>query len=173
MKRAEFKGCDHCFLYGRGFNCIDCAGNNDMMYDGWYLNPITGEIKDMKVIQDYSNPQGGYIEKDPNGLNAKEPGSKLDSGKICVTRGCFHYFPRALRAIAELSTIGARKYSWKGWASVPDGIHRYGDALGRHELEIEDDYTRKDPDTGVLEATAVAWNACARLELILKEQEKK
>ena len=112
------------------------------------------------------------LEKDPNGLQAGEPGAKNDAGKINVTRGCLHYFPRAPLAIAELSQIGAKKYSWKGWASVPDGIHRYGDALGRHELQIEDDMFKRDKDTGVLEVTAVAWNSMARLELILREQEK-
>ena len=111
-------------------------------------------------------------ESDPNGIKAGEPGAKLDANKVPVTRGCFHYFPRALTAIAELSFIGARKYSWKGWEKVEDGIHRYSDALGRHELSIQDDFTRRDKDTGVLEATAVAWNAMARLELILREQEK-
>ena len=110
------------------------------------------------------------MERDPNGIAAGVPGAKLDAGKTSVTQGCLHYFPRALSAVAELSGIGAKKYSWKGWASVPDGIHRYGDALGRHELKIEDDYHRRDPDTGVLEATAVAWNALARLELVLREQ---
>lgn len=78
-----------------------------------------------------------------------------------------------MRSVAELSQIGAKKYAWKGWEAVPDGIHRYGDALGRHELRIEDNFTRRDRDTGVLEATAVAWNALARLELILREEEKK
>lgn len=111
-------------------------------------------------------------EKDPNGIEAGVAGAKLDAGKISVVRGALHYFPRAITAIAELSGIGARKYSWKGWAEVPDGIHRYSDALGRHELKIEDDFNRIDIDTGVLEATAVAWNACARLELILKQKEK-
>lgn len=116
-------------------------------------------------------PRG--VEQDPYGKHDKEPGSKLDAGKVSVTRGCLHYFPRAITAVAELSTIGAKKYSWKGWESVPDGIHRYGDALGRHELCIEGDYTRRDRDTGVLEATAVAWNALARLELVLREMEVK
>ena len=111
------------------------------------------------------------IEKDPNGIEAGTPGAKLDAGKVSVTRGCLHYFPRALLAVAELSSIGAKKYSWKGWESVPDGINRYGDALGRHELRIEGDFTKRDGDTGVLEATAVAWNALARLELILREQQ--
>lgn len=113
------------------------------------------------------------METDPNGRTADVPGAKLDAGKISVTRGALHYFPRAITAVAELSSIGARKYSWKGWEKVPDGIHRYSDALGRHELRIEDDFTRRDGDTGVLEATAVAWNALARLELILKEHESK
>ena len=110
-------------------------------------------------------------DRDPSGKSLKEPGTKGDSGKIAVCRGALHYFPRAISAIAELSQIGARKYSWKGWQDVPDGIHRYGDALARHELCIEDDYSRRDRDTGVLEATAVAWNAVARLELILREKE--
>lgn len=96
----------------------------------------------------------------------------MDLGKVCVTQGCLHYFPNALVAVAELSTIGARKYSWRGWAEVKDGINRYGNAMGRHELKIEADYSKRDPDTGVLEATAVVWNALARLELILREKEK-
>lgn len=109
-------------------------------------------------------------EVDPNGKAPGEAGAKFDAGKISVTRGCLHYFPRALTAVAELSCIGAKKYSWKGWSEVPDGIIRYSDALGRHELRIEDDFSRRDPDTGVLEAAAVAWNALARLELILRDK---
>ena len=109
------------------------------------------------------------METDPNGTDLKAGGAKADAGKVSVVRGALHYFPRALTAVAELSGIGAKKYSWKGWESVPDGINRYGDAMGRHELRIEGDYTRRDNDTGVLEATAVCWNALARLELILRD----
>jgi hypothetical protein len=118
----------------------------------------------------YWKEQLKEIETDPYGKQQKEPGAKTDAGKPAVTRGCLHYFPLALTAVADLSTRGATKYSWRGWESVPDGINRYADALGRHELAIEGDYTRRDPDSGVLEATAVAWNALARLELILREQ---
>jgi len=117
-----------------------------------------------------ASPRKELRERDPNGVSPGTPGAKLDAGKVDVTRGCLHYFPRALAAIAHLSSIGARKYSWKGWESVPDGITRYGAALGRHELGIEGDYNRVDADTDVLEATAVAWNACARLELILRQR---
>ena len=110
-------------------------------------------------------------EVDPNGLVKGQRGAKFDSGKPSVTRGCLHYFPRALAEVARLSEIGAIKYSWKGWASVPDGLHRYGDALGRHELRIEDDFSRRDSDTNILEVTAVAWNALARLEIYLRQIE--
>lgn len=110
------------------------------------------------------------MEKDPNGLNSKEPGSKLDAGKPPVMQGMLQYFPRAINAVAEVSAVGAKKYSWKGWESVQDGINRYGDALARHLLAstIEGPY---DKDTGLLHDTQVAWNALARLELILREKE--
>lgn len=123
--------------------------------------------------EEFSRNINKMCEKDPNGIEAGVAGAKLDAGKVSVTRGALHYFPRAITAIAELSQIGAKKYSWKGWEKVPDGINRYSDALGRHELGIEGDFTKRDGDTGVLEATAVAWNSLARLELILREQEKK
>lgn len=133
------------------------------------FEPLGNEKYKVSVV---ASKPGQHIEADPLGFKPHQPGAKLDSGKVSVTRGCIHYFPRALSAVASLSTKGARKYSWKGWEKVPDGIHRYGDALGRHELRIEDDFTRRDPDTDELEATAVAWNALARLELILRKVEK-
>ena len=109
-------------------------------------------------------------EKDPNGIDAKTPGSKLDSGKSPAMRGLLHYFPRALLDVAKVSDVGARKYSWRGWESVPDGQTRYGDALVRHIIAeaIEGDI---DKDTGLTHASQIAWNALARLELILKEKE--
>lgn len=111
-------------------------------------------------------------EKDPNGLNAKEPGSKLDAGKVEVVRGAISYFPRALLAVARVSQFGSRKYSWKGWEQVRNGIQRYWDALGRHMVEesISGEY---DKDSGELHAVHEAWNALARAELILREKEGK
>ena len=119
-------------------------------------------------------------EVDPNGLDSKTPGSKLDAGKSPVFRGVISYFPRALQAVANVSAYGANKYSWKGWESVPDGINRYADALGRHitkegiegELDLEILNDPKYPGR-ILHAAQVAWNALARLELILKEKEPK
>lgn len=108
-------------------------------------------------------------EHDPHGKNAKELGSKLDAGKSPIYRGLFDYFPRACLAVANVSAAGATKYAWKGWESVPDGVARYSDALGRHMVNktIEGKY---DPD-GFLHAAQVAWNALAVLELELRNVE--
>lgn len=110
-------------------------------------------------------------EQDPYGKASGEPGAKLDQGKPSIYRGCLAYFPRAMASVAALSTAGAAKYSWKGWESVPDGINRYSDALVRHLVE-EGKGKVLDDDTGLPHATAVAWNALARLELLLKDKEQ-
>lgn len=111
-----------------------------------------------------------FIDKeyDPTGKAPGEPGAKLDAGKPPVYRGCIAYFPRALEAVADISAIGAEKYTWEGWRTVPDGLNRYSDALGRHATreKYEGLY---DPDTKKLHAAHLAWNALARLELILEE----
>jgi hypothetical protein len=115
------------------------------------------------------------VESDPTGLANTQPGAKLDAGKVDVLRGAIQYFPRALKAIARVSELGARKYSWKGWESVPNGRQRYGAALTRHLL-VDDDFETDNGVGGlgeeVLHASQVAWNACARLELILRELEE-
>jgi hypothetical protein len=107
------------------------------------------------------------LETDPNGIGRNQPGAKLDAGKVPVLRGALQYFPRAIKELAKISEVGSKKYSWKGWEKVPDGINRYGDALARHLLaeEIEGPI---DADTQCLHAAQVAWNAMARLELILR-----
>lgn len=110
------------------------------------------------------------METDPNGKNQHELGAKLDKGKPCVFQGCLSYFPRAMESVAALSTFGANKYAWKGWESVPDGYNRYSDALVRHLIK-EGKGEVLDDDSGLRHATAVAWNALARLELLLKEEE--
>lgn len=114
-------------------------------------------------------------EQDPNGKSAKEPGAKLDAGKAPVLRGLLQYFPRAVKEVANLSQVGAEKYSWKGWESVPDGVNRYGDACARH---IVDEATQwlydsawREQGKQILHATAAAWNALAKLELILRDLE--
>ena len=109
------------------------------------------------------------MEVDPFGKNPHDAGSKLDAGKPCVYRGAIAYFPRAIEAVAAVSTFGASKYTWKGWETVPDGFERYSDALGRH-LIAEGSGEVLDSGSDLLHAAHVAWNALARLELLLREQ---
>ena len=110
-------------------------------------------------------------ETDPLGKSSKEPGSKLDAGKAPLLQGVIQYFPRALSAVSMISLEGSKKYSWRGWETVPDGVNRYGDALGRH-LIGEAVHGDTDPETGMMHAAQTAWNALARLELILRAKEK-
>lgn len=107
-------------------------------------------------------------ERDPNGKNPHELGAKLDAGKSPIYRGLIDYFPNACRAVADVSAVGAKKYAWKGWNSVSDGVPRYSDALMRHL--VSESYELLDPDTGLTHASQVAWNAMARLELILRNK---
>lgn len=110
------------------------------------------------------------MEKDPTGRESHSLGSKLDDGKSPVYQGLFDYFPRACLAVAVVSERGAKKYAWKGWEQVPDGVNRYMNAAGRHmlKLSIEGEY---DPE-GFLHRAQIAWNDLAALELWLREQER-
>lgn len=105
-------------------------------------------------------------ERDPFGLNAHEPGAKLDAGKnrvALVMRG----FSRALTEVGRVGTYGADKYTPNGWQKVGEGIERYDDSMMRHWLEGR----TVDKETGLLHAAQVAWNALAVLELMLIEEE--
>jgi hypothetical protein len=110
-------------------------------------------------------------EHDPTGRSAHEPGAKLDAGKPragLVLGG----FSRALVAVSEVGTFGAAKYTPNGWRSVPSGVERYTDALWRHVL-LEHQGLETDGDSQLLHAAHAAWNALARLELILSDLEAK
>ena len=110
------------------------------------------------------------METDPTGRIAGEPGAKLDFGKVraaLVLSG----FARALWAVCEVGTYGATgKYSPRGWEKVPDGEIRYDDAQMRHKL-LEWMGESRDKDSGLKHAAQAAWNALARLELMLREED--
>jgi hypothetical protein len=111
-----------------------------------------------------------HIEIDPTGRPASAPGAKVDAGKVPLYRGLFDYFPLALAAIAEVSQVGAEKYSWKGWQDVPDGRARYSDAMLRHLAAESFGLLDDGPGgTGKRHDAQVAWNALARLELALRD----
>ena len=89
---------------------------------------------------------------------------KYDGGKPSVWRGVINYFPRALWAVAEVSTFGANKYAWNGWEGVEDGFASYKDAQFRHALKqaLGEDI---DNDSKLEHLKHEAWGALATLEL--------
>lgn len=109
-------------------------------------------------------------EFDPTGKQPHEVGAKLDAGKPLAAL-VLGDFARALLAVSEVGTFGARKYTASGWIEVPDGIQRYDNALMRHWLRERAGETH-DQDSGLLHAAHLAWNALARLELMLREKEQ-
>ena len=111
------------------------------------------------------------VESDPNGRSPHESGSKLDAGKPEAFRGLIQSFPRAIIAVASVSTFGANKYTWGGWRTVPEGFERYSNAMVRH-LAKEGEGEIEDNDSHLLHAAHVAWNSLARLEILLEQQQK-
>ncbi len=110
------------------------------------------------------------IEIDPTGKTAKDPGSKLDAGKI-IADDILRMFARALWAVCEVGTFGANKYTLGGWQHVPEGVRRYSNAQMRHRLK-EWMGEEKDSDSELAHAKHEAWNALARLELMLRQREE-
>lgn len=110
-----------------------------------------------------------YTNDDPSLIGT---GSiKYDGGKPAVFQGLINYFPRALWAVADISTFGAKKYAWNGWEGVENGFARYKDAQYRHALKkaMGEDI---DPDSQLEHLAHEAWGALATLELYLRERGK-
>jgi hypothetical protein len=107
------------------------------------------------------------VESDPTGKDPHTPGAKLDAGKNRLGL-VFTGFAYALEEVGRVGTYGSEKYSDNGWAVVPNGLSRYTDAMYRHLLaEVVGDGV--DPESQLLHAAHAAWNALARLEIILCE----
>lgn len=113
-------------------------------------------------------------------IDQHEPGAKLDGDKPDAS--LLELFPRALLSVALVGTYGQAKYTRGGWQKVKDGIRRYTAAMIRHWFKEQTEGTYdQDPyyDTeigkpfkGKIRHDAqVAWNALARLELRLREEE--
>lgn len=79
--------------------------------------------------------------------------------------------PRALQAVGDVLTFGAKKYAAHSWRDVEDNHTRYHAAQIRHQLagargEIH------DPETGLRHLAHEACNALFRLELALIDAEE-
>ena len=156
--KSKCRHCEH-FKAGRNFANIGICGltEHEVEVDGDSSCPA------FKIHHLVTS------ESDPTGRKPSDAGAKLDAGKPrcgLVLSG----FSRALLAVSEVGTYGAKKYSDNGWMRVPDGENRYTDALYRHLLK-QAGGEEKDADTDLLHAAHAAWNALARLELMLREKE--
>lgn len=101
------------------------------------------------------------------GKDPHEIGAKLDSGKIRASLVMLG-FARALEEVSRVGTFGANKYTDNGWVEVPNGQQRYTDALFRHML-LEAKGEEVDSESGLYHAAHAAWNALARLDLMLRD----
>jgi len=108
-----------------------------------------------------------YQELDPGNKDPHTPGAKLDAGKtrLGLVLGSFAF---ALEEVGKVGTFGAQKYSDDGWTQVENGQERYTDAMLRHYL-AEAGGQECDVETGLSHAAHCAWNALARLDLMLRE----
>lgn len=94
------------------------------------------------------------------------PGAKDDEDKVRMELITCD-FPRALEAIGQVATMGAKKYSDGGWLDVSGAHRRYQGALLRHILAHNRGELR-DPESDLTHLAHAAWNALAMLELRMR-----
>ena len=109
----------------------------------------------------------GRVHLSSDGLHV--PGAKDDKAKPMA--GVLLDFSRALQAVVDVGTYGAKKYTRTGWATVPEGSQRYTDAMMRHLLAMDVDPDGLDKETGLPHLAHIAWNALAVLELQARRKE--
>lgn len=151
--------------------CQDFYPDEEMHDDRIELTTEQYAVEAQKRLDDLNKKTK---EKDEDGLDQHAPGAKMDQGKVDVYRHFMAMFPDAMACVARVSEYGERKYTYKGWAKVNDGIRRYTAAMNRHILdEARGDKYDIDPEKGsdLAHAAQVAWNAMARLQLMIQEGE--
>lgn len=123
----------------------------------------TNHIRSYKIV-DTNHIRSDQVIKAENGIGVKYDSDKVRPDLI------FNSMSMALIAVAEVATFGAEKYAEDGWLQVPNGIKRYTAAMDRHRLlENQED---ADEESGLKHQAHLAWNALARLELLLREEKK-
>ena len=127
-------------------------------------------LAEMKEIALYPDLKAdSFTCSTPDGKAQHEPGAKLDAGKVragLVIGG----FSRALHEVSKVGTYGANLYTPYGWIKVENGKERYTDAMLRHFLR-EEAGEERDPESSLPHAAHLAWNALARLDLMIREKE--
>lgn len=80
--------------------------------------------------------------------------------------------PRAIEALARVMTwaLAEKGYKESDWLDVPDGIREYHGGMHRHDNK-EMRGQEFDDESNLEHAIHTAWNAMARVELILRKKE--
>lgn len=95
-------------------------------------------------------------------------GIKYDSGKAKIGEMLVS-FKRSLLEVCKVYEFGFNKYGKDNFKNVEKGYTRYTNAMIRHLLK--EDSEVYDEETELLHASHCAWNALARLEMLLKQRE--
>jgi hypothetical protein len=103
-----------------------------------------------------------FLELDPT-QNLHKPGAKDDQYKLRAGL-VLGEFANALRDVCIVGTYGAKKYTPRGWLSVPNAEERYMDALMRHLLAHMQG-AKYDDESYLPHLSHAAWNILALLEL--------
>jgi hypothetical protein len=106
---------------------------------------------------------GGAADKKQTRPDLHQPGAKDDQNKL-RSGLVLGEFANALEKVCEVGTYGAKKYTPRGWLSVPDAEERYLDALVRHLLAHMQGI-ELDEESHLTHLSHAAWNVLALLEL--------
>lgn len=101
--------------------------------------------------------------------DATQEGRKI--GKVRVDL-VMQDMPRAIEALARVMTwaLDSKGYKESDWLHVPDAINKYSGGMHRHDNK-EKRGQELDEESGLEHAIHTAWNAMARVELILRKKE--
>lgn len=126
-------------------------------------------INNGEVTRDTADEPVHEAETPEIGKATTEVGIKYDSNKPQLAE-CFIDFEKSLQEVCKVWEFGKDKYGKSNWKSVAGGYERYSNALMRHMLKEETEVN--DPETKLLHASHVAWNALVRLYFLLENKQE-
>lgn len=108
-----------------------------------------------------------YVE--PVVADATKEGRKIGKVRMDLV---MQDMPRAIEALARVMTwaLDEKGYKESDWLHVPDAINKYSGGMHRHDNK-EKRGQEFDEESGLEHAIHTAWNAMARVELILRKKE--
>lgn len=105
----------------------------------------------------------------PSVADASKEGRKIGKVRMDLV---MQDMPRAIEALARVMTwaLDSKGYKESDWLHVPDAINKYSGGMHRHDNK-EKRGQEFDDESGLEHAIHTAWNAMARVELILRKKE--